>query len=52
MMLQETLVKNVKVTNVQADEIWSFVGMKQKTANDYGLGENEKVGSFLYFHRD
>jgi transposase-like protein/IS1 family transposase len=49
LMLQETLVKNVKVTDVQADEIWAFVGMKQKTANDYGFGENEKVGSFYTF---
>lgn len=47
--LQETLVKNVKVSDVQADEIWAFVGMKQKTANEYGLGENEKVGSFYTF---
>lgn len=47
--IQETLVKNVKVADVQADEIWSFVGMKQKTANEYGLGENEKVGSFYTF---
>ena len=47
--IQENLVKNVKVADVQADEIWSFVGMKQKTANEYGLGENEKVGSFYTF---
>ena len=32
--IQENLVKNVKVANVQADEIWAFVGMKQKTANE------------------
>lgn len=49
LMLQETLIKNVKVTDVQADEIWAFVGMKQKTANEYGLGESDKVGSFYTF---
>jgi transposase-like protein/IS1 family transposase len=47
--IQENLVKNVKVADVQADEIWAFVGMKQKTANEYGLGESEKVGSFYTF---
>jgi transposase-like protein/IS1 family transposase len=47
--IQENLVKNVKVADVQADEIWSFVGMKQKTANDYGFDESEKVGSFYTF---
>jgi transposase-like protein/IS1 family transposase len=47
--IQENLVQNVKVTDVQADEIWAFVGMKQKTANEYGLGESEKVGSFYTF---
>jgi transposase-like protein/IS1 family transposase len=47
--IQENLVKNVRVADVQADEIWSFVGMKQKTANENGLGESEKVGSFYTF---
>jgi len=47
--IQENLVKGVKVADVQADEIWAFIGMKQKTANDYGFGENEKVGSFYTF---
>jgi len=49
LMLQETLVKNVKVADVQADEIWAFVGMKQKTANEYGLSDNEQVGSAYTF---
>lgn len=49
LMLQETLVKNVKVTDVQADEIWAFIGMKQKAANEYGLSEDDKVGSFYTF---
>ncbi len=43
--IQENLVKNVKVTDVQADEIWAFVGMKQKTANNNGFGDDEKIGS-------
>ncbi len=47
--IQETLIKNVKVTDVQADEIWAFIGMKQKTANEYGLDESDKVGSFYTF---
>lgn len=47
--IQENLVRNVKVTDVQADEIWAFVGMKQKTANEYGLNDGEKVGSAYTF---
>ena len=47
--IQENLVKNVKVADVQADEIWAFIGMKQKTANNNGLGDNEKVGSAYTF---
>jgi len=47
--IQENLVKNVKVTDVQADEIWAFVGMKQKTANNNGLGDDEKIGSAYTF---
>ena len=47
--IQENLIKNVKVVDVQADEIWAFVGMKQKTANDYGLGKDEKLGSAYTF---
>jgi transposase-like protein/IS1 family transposase len=49
LMLQETLVKNVKVADVQADEIWAYVGMKQKTANKQGLDDNEKVGNAYTF---
>jgi transposase-like protein/IS1 family transposase len=49
LMLQETLVKNVKVADVQADEIWAFIGMKQKTANEYGIGDDKKLGSAYTF---
>jgi len=47
--IQEHLVKGVKVSDVQADEIWSFVGMKQKTANLNGLGDKETLGSVYTF---
>lgn len=47
--IQENLVKGVKVADVQADEIWSFVGMKQKTANDNGAGDDERLGSVYTF---
>jgi len=47
--IHETLVKNVKVQNLEADEIWGFVGMKQKTANANGLGDDDSVGSNYTF---
>ena len=47
--IQENLVKGIKVANIEADEIWSYVGMKQKTANKQGLDTNEKVGSVYTF---
>ncbi|MDQ3714402.1 MAG: IS1 family transposase [Acidobacteriota bacterium] len=47
--IQENLIKNVKVADVQADEIWAFIGMKQKTANNNGLGDDEKLGSAYTF---
>jgi transposase-like protein/IS1 family transposase len=47
--IQENLVKNVKVADVQADEIWAYVGMKQKTANKQGLEDKEEVGNAYTF---
>jgi IS1 family transposase len=47
--IQETFVKGVKVADIQADEIWAYVGMKQKTANENGIGKNERVGSVYTF---
>ena len=47
--IQETLVKNIKVADVQADEIWAYVGMKQKTANKQGLNDKEEVGNAYTF---
>lgn len=49
LMIQETLVMGVTVANVEADEIWSFVGMKQKTAHNKGLGDDERLGSVYTF---
>lgn len=42
-------VKGVTVTNLQADEIWAFCGMKQKTANQNGVGNDETKGSTYTF---
>ena len=47
--IQENLVKNVKVADVQADEIWAYVGMKQKTANKQGLDGKEQIGNAYTF---
>lgn len=47
--IHEALVKNVKVRNVEADEIWGFCQMKQKTANAKGFGDDESVGSNYTF---
>jgi transposase-like protein/IS1 family transposase len=49
LMLQETLVRDVKVQNIEADEIWAYVGMKQKTANKNGFGDDETKGSVYTF---
>ncbi len=47
--IQENLVRGLKVQNIEADEIWSFVKMKQKTANAQGLGDDERLGSVYTF---
>lgn len=46
--IQESLVKDVKVGFVEADEIWSFVQMKDKTKHAKDI-ENEKIGSAYTF---
>ncbi len=46
--IQEDLVRNVKVKFVQADEIWSFIGMKDKAKNVRQI-QSEKVGSAYTF---
>ena len=45
---QANLIKNVKVKFVQADEIWSFIGMKDKTKHAKEI-ENDKIGSAYTF---
>jgi transposase-like protein/IS1 family transposase len=40
--MMDTYLRKVKVTDVQADEIWNFVGMKEKTKAGKG-----KVSDFL-----
>lgn len=42
--IQENLVRNVKVKFIEADEVWSFVGMKDKAKNAK-LIEDEKIGT-------
>jgi len=42
--LFETLIRKVKVSHIQADEVWAFVGMKEKTRkrrdkDEEGLGD-------------
>lgn len=46
--IQEKFVKDVKVKFVQADEIWSFVAMKDKAKNAKQI-ESEKVGTAYTF---
>jgi len=46
--IQETLVKNVKVGFVEADEIWSYIAMKDKTKAANYI-DNEQVGSAYTF---
>ena len=46
--IQETLVKNVKVKFVEADEIWSFVQMKDRTKAAKEIA-NDQVGSAYTF---
>jgi len=42
--IQETLVRNVQVGFVEADEIWSHVAMKDKTKHSKDI-ESDKIGS-------
>jgi IS1 family transposase len=46
--IKENLVRDVKVKFVQADEIWSFVGMKDKTKRANNIEDNQ-VGSTYTF---
>jgi len=46
--LQETLVRDVKVGFVEADEIWSYVAMKDKTKNAEDIS-SDQIGSAYTF---
>lgn len=46
--IQENLVRNVKVKFVQADEIWSFIGMKDKRKHALDITD-ERLGSCYTF---
>lgn len=48
MSIQENLVTGVKVKFVEADEIWSFVQMKDKTKHSKDI-EDDKIGSTYTF---
>jgi len=47
--LMEDRIKGLAVNDVQADEIWGFVGMKQKTKNYQGRQDNETLGDAYCF---
>ena len=42
-------IKDVETNFVEADEVWSFVGMKQRTANARGYGDNSELGDSWTF---
>jgi IS1 family transposase len=57
--LLENRIKDVKVKDVEADELWCFVAMKQKTVKKnilrYEYGEESKLGdayTFVAFERN
>ena len=47
--LMEDRINGLKVQDVQADEIWGYVGMKQKTKNNQGRAEDEALGDAYCF---
>jgi transposase-like protein/IS1 family transposase len=46
--LQETLVTNVQVNFIEADEIWSYIAMKDRAKNFRQI-ESDKIGSAYTF---
>jgi len=51
----EDKVRNVKVKDIQLDEIWAYVEMKEKTKNRKGKGDDDQLGdayTFVAFERD
>ncbi|MDX2042022.1 MAG: IS1 family transposase [Acidobacteriota bacterium] len=52
--VSEEMIQNIRVSEVQCDEIWGFVKMKQKRANKLGLENDATVGDawcFVAFER-
>jgi len=52
--LLETRIKNIAVKDVQADEVWGWVAMKEKTKKAKGI-ENDNIGDaycFIAIERD
>jgi len=47
--LMQDRIKGVRVKDVQADEIWGFVGMKQKTKNYQGRENDHTLGDAYCF---
>lgn len=47
--LMEDRIKGLVVEEVQADEIWGFVGMKQKTKNYQGREDDDTLGDAYCF---
>lgn len=47
--LMENCIKGLTVSEVQADEIWGFVGMKQKTKNYQGRQDDDTLGDAYCF---
>ena len=43
------IIHDVRVSEVQADEIWAFVEMKEKTKNRKGLESDETIGDAYTF---
>jgi transposase-like protein/IS1 family transposase len=53
--LMESKLRKVKVSDIQLDEIWSYVEMKEKTKNRKGKGDDAQLGdayTFVAFERD
>lgn len=54
MRLSNEMIQDIKVSEVQCDEIWGFVKMKQKRANKLGLEDDPTIGDawcFVAFER-
>jgi transposase-like protein/IS1 family transposase len=47
--LMEERIKGLRVSQVQCDEQWQYVGMKQKTKHRKGLDDSELVGDSWVF---